>query len=398
MKEVYKTYKVRIYPNDRQKELLEKHFGCNRFVYNYFLDVRRIYYNYFNINLSFIDTTKLLTKLKKKEKYSFLKEVSAQSLNYSLYNLNDAYQSFFRKQSKYPKKKKKKGKNSFSLPQGISINEGRLKIAKFKEGIRINKKQVNRLPGGVIQRCTISKTSTGKYFASIVYKEFIKSKSKTGKVVGIDTGLKTLATLSDNTFYQNLQFLRRSYKKLRYLQRQLFKKQKGSNQRNKVKQKISLQHEKIANKRLDYLHKITTDIIENQDIICIEDLNISGMMKNHHLAGSFADAGLRTFYSLLEYKSNWYDRQLVKVDKFYASSKLCSNCGYKNDKLELKDRSWVCSNCNTEHDRDFNASVNILNEGLKILNEQSGCGCQSDSKQKQVESFSLEKAKKLEFS
>jgi len=247
--------------------------------------------------------------------------------------------------------------------------------------------------GGEIMFATISKSTTGKYWVSITCEVQHTPYDKTGSVVGIDTGIKDLAILSDGVVYENIRSLKNNFKNLKYEQRQLSKKVKGSSSRNKQKIKLSITHEKITNIRKDYLHKISTEIIKSQDVICIEDLAVKNMMKNHKLAQAFADVSLGSFYSMLEYKAKWNDKTIIKIDRYFPSSKMCSNCGWINQDLTLKDREWICSSCGENHDRDFNAAKNILKQGLKIL---SGSGIESDVKQKQVEALSLDESMKPE--
>ncbi|NBP58069.1 transposase [bacterium] len=246
---------------------------------------------------------------------------------------------------------------------------------------------------GTIQFATISKSTTGKYYASITCEVDYKPFDKTGSIVGIDTGIKDLAILSDGKTYENIKTLKKNLKKVKYNQRQLSKKVKGSSSRNKQKQKLAIVHEKISNIRKDYLQKVSTEIVKNHDIISVENLAVKNIMKNHNLAQSMSDVGLGTFYSMLEYKCEWNDKQFVRIDRFFPSSKTCYNCGWINQDLTLKDREWTCPSCREKHNRDFNASKNILKQGLKIL---SGSGTDSDIKQKQVEALSLDESMKPE--
>jgi putative transposase len=224
---------------------------------------------------------------------------------------------------------------------------------------------------------------------------------KTNSKVGIDTGIKDLAILSDGITYENIKSLKNNLKKLKYEQRQLSKKVKNSSSRNKQRKNIAVIHEKITNARKDYLHKVSTEIVKNHDIICVEDLAVKNIMKNHNLAQAMSDVSLGTFYSMLEYKCEWNDKQFVKIDRFFPSSKMCSNCGWINQDLTLNIREWTCPSCGETHDRDFNASKNILKQGLKIITENdskilSVLGTNSDIKQKQVEALSLDESMKPE--
>jgi putative transposase len=248
---------------------------------------------------------------------------------------------------------------------------------------------MNRDIDGKILFATISKTRSGQFYASITCEVEHTPYPKTGKHIGIDTGIKDLAILSDGTKYENPKFLKKEIKKVKYLSRQLSKKNKGSSSRKKAICKLAIEYEKLSNKRMDYLHKVSTEIVKNHDFISVEDLAVKNLMKNHHLAQSFSDVALGSFYSMLEYKCKWNDREFVKIGRFFPSSKCCSNCGWINQDLTLKIREWTCPNCGFSHDRDINASRNILIQGLNL---SSGCGTQSDVKQKQGEACLLDQS------
>ena len=383
MKVIHKSYKFKIAPDNEQKELLAKHFGACRFIFNYYLNLRKETYLEEKKSLNYYDNANDLTVLKKDEKFIWLKEINSQSLQSSLRNLDTAYNKFFRKQTKFPKFKSKYDRQSFTIPQFVTIKEGKLQIPKFKKGIEIN---IHREIEGRLLFATISKSPTGKYYVSITCEvEYIPFR-KTNSKVGIDTGIKDLAILSDGKVYKNINTLKTNLKKLKYNQRQLSKKVKGSNSRLKQKSKLAILHEKVTNIRKDYLHKVSTEIIKNHDVICIEDLAVKNMMKNHKLAQAFSDVSLGAFYTMLEYKANWNDKIVVKIDRFFPSSKTCNVCNYINQDLTLKDRVWTCKSCNTIHDRDFNASINIKKQGLKIL---SGSGIESQDKQKRSKALPL---------
>jgi putative transposase len=383
MKIIHKSYKFRIEPTSEQMVLLSKHFGACRFVFNKFLHERKEKYLNEKTSLNYYDNARTLTDLKKEEDFDWLKEINSQSLQSTIRNLDSAYKSFFNKQNKFPRFKSKYDKQSFKIPQNVLINNGKLVIPKFKEGIKIN---VHREIEGKTLFATITKSTTGKYYVSITCEVNYIPYNKTTTKVGIDTGIKDLAILSDGKTYENIKVLKSKLKKLKYQQRQLSKKQKGSNSRQKQKIKLSLIHEKITNIRKDYLHKISTEIVKNHDIISVEDLSVKNMMKNHKLAQSLSDVSLGIFYTMLEYKSKWNDKSFVKIDRFFPSSKTCSNCGWIYQDLNLSIREWTCSSCNVHHDRDLNASKNILKQGINIL---SGYGIESDIKQKQVEALPM---------
>ena len=383
MSKIHKSYKFRISPDNEQKILLSKHFGATRFVFNRYLNSRKETYLEEKKSLKYYDNANDLTKLKKEEEFVWLKEINSQSLQSSLRNLDTAYNKFFRKQTQFPRFKSKYGKQSFTVPQSVTIEEGKLYIPKFKKGIDVN---IHREIEGKLLFATISKSTTGNYYVGITCEVEYRPFEKTNSKVGIDTGIKDLAILSDGKVYENIKILKANLKNLKYEQRQLSKKTKGSNSRLKQKSKLARVHEKVTNIRKDYLHKVSTEIIKNQNVICIEDLAVKNMMKNHKLAQAFSDVSLGTFYTMLEYKANWNDRQFVKIDRWFPSSKTCSSCGWIKQDLTLSIREWTCDSCGENHDRDVNAAKNILKQGINIL---SGCGMQSDTKQKHSEALLL---------
>jgi putative transposase len=390
MKTIFKSFKFRIYPTKEQEILMAKHFGANRFVFNYYLNKRKETYIEDKKSLNYYDNANDLTQLKKNDNYIWLKEINSQSLQSGLRNLDTAYNKFFRKQTKFPRFKSKYDRQSFKIPQNVLIVENKLTIPKFKEGIKIN---LHREIEGKIIFATISKSTTGNYYVSLTCEVQYQPFEKTNSKVGIDTGIKDLAILSDGTTYENIKTLKKNLKKVKYNQRQLSKKVKGSSSRNKQRKNLAKIHEKITNVRKDYLHKVSTEIIKSHDVICVEDLAVKNIMKNHKLAQSMSDVSLGSFYSMLEYKANWNDKTIIKIDRFFPSSKMCSNCGWINQDLTLNVREWTCPSCGEKHDRDFNASKNILKQGLKIL---SGSGIESDIKQKQVEALPLGESMKPE--
>jgi putative transposase len=344
--------------------LLNKHFGSIRFIYNHFLNDRKREYETNKQTLNYYDNCKSLTELKKQEEYSWLNEINSQSLQTSLKNLDDAYNGFFKKRTKFPKFKSKHTKNSFKVPQGVKLEDGKLKIPKFKEPIDII---LHRTFSGTIKQCTISKTPTNEYFVSILVETEHTKLPKTGKSIGIDLGLKDFVITSDGYKYKNNRYTKTYQTKLKKAQQHLSRKKKGSNRHQKQKLKVAKLHKKITNSRLDNLHKVSTELIKKYDTIILEDLNIKGMIKNHKLAKHIADASWSKFITLLTYKAEWNDKQIVKIDRFFPSSKTCNCCGYINQNLKLDVREWTCPSCSTKLDRDLNASKNILNEGYKII-------------------------------
>ena len=358
------TYKFRIYPNEKQKQLIEKTFGCCRFVYNYFLNKRIKVYEETKETLNFYSCCKQLTSLKKE--LPWLKEVDAYSLQCSLGNLDQAYTNFFNKKSNYPRfKSKKSNKKSYSTAMTVKIiDNSHIQLPKLK----FVKCKVSKQVEGKIKLATVRKFPSGKYYVSIlVEKPDFERLERTGSVVGIDLGIKDFCITSDNQKFKNVHFLKSLEKKLIREQRRLSRKPRGSKNYEKQRVKLARIHEKIINQRNDFLQKLSTKLIRNYDIICLESLKVKNMIKNHHLAKSISDCSWSSFVNMLQYKANWYGTIISKIDTFYSSSKLCSECGFKLDNLTLDVREWSCPNCATTHDRDINAANNILKEGLKLL-------------------------------
>ena len=359
-----KAYNFRLYPNKENQVLLSKHFGSVRFIYNTMLRFKQFYYEKLGINLSHHELCKALTHLKKLEEYSWLNEVSAQALQAVLRDLDKAFTNFYQGRANFPKfKSKKTHKFSFRIPQKVSIvNGNRLKIHKFKEGIKVKQHQEII---GTIKNATIKLNPSGKYYVSLLveYDNQIPAKHRVehNSTVGIDLGIKTYATLSNKLSYTYPMYLENNLVKLKDLQTK-FSKSKSK----RVRLKIAKLHEKVANQRLDFIHKLTKELTTDYKSIAIEDLDIKEMSKsNSSLARRISDCSWYTFRQLLTYKSELYGCNLIVIPKYYPSSKSCSECSYINDNLKLTDREWLCPNCGLTLDRDYNASLNILNKGLE---------------------------------
>ena len=361
---MYKSYKYKLLPDIEQEILLNKHFGSIRFVYNHFLNERINEYKDNKNTINYYDNAKSLTLLKNNSDYLWLKEINSQSLQYSLKCLEGAYNNFFKFKKGFPKFKSRKNKNSFTVPQSVKVEGNQLNIPKFKKNLKFIK---HRDFNGVIKSCTISKTSTGEFFVSLLVETVHKITPKTGKTVGIDLGLKDFAITSDGKKYKNNRYTKTYARKLKVAQQHLSRKERGSKRYEKQRIKVARVHKKITNSRMDSLHKVSADIIKNYDVICIEDLNVKGMIKNHKLSKHIADASWGKFVELMGYKAEWNKRKIVKIDRFFPSSKACNDCNYINQDLTLSVREWECKGCGKVHDRDLNAAKNILSEGLKQI-------------------------------
>lgn len=363
MRKINRAYKFRLYPSREQAELLAKHFGCTRFVYNHFLNQRKEQYRLTGKSDNYYAQARSLTELKKQEATAWLKEINSQSLQFALRSLETAYTNFFQKRAKFPSFKSKHAKNSFTVPQSVFIADGRLFIPKFKEGIKC---RVHREIKGKVGKATISKTPSGKYFVSVfTEEEYVTPIKKSGKAVGVDMGLKDLLITSDGETFKNNRYIKRYERKLAKAQQHLSRKKKGSKGFENQRLKVAKLHEKIANSRADYLHKCSISLVRRYDTICIEDLNVKGMERNHRLAKSVTDASWGAFVSMLTYKAEWNGKKVVKIDRFFPSSQTCNVCGYINKQTkDLSVREWECPVCHTHHNRDVNAAINILRFGL----------------------------------
>ena len=374
---INKAYKFRLYPNDKQKEMINKTFGCTRLVYNYFLDKKIKTYEEQKKNISVYDLVKEIPMLY--DSKPFLKEVDSMSLRCSLFNLDNAYQKFFKEKSGYPKYKSKYNRNSYrtnfitSTYKGriyenikLDLNNNTITLPKLKEikirGYR-NLKEIN----GRIINATISKESNGKYYVSVVYEQNIDVPNIIpNNIVGLDLGIKDLVITSNYEKYNNQRVIEKYEKRIKMLQRRLSKKQKGSNNYYKAKQKLARLYSKLKNARKYIIHEITKRITDDNDIIVTETLKIKNMIKNHNIAKNLTDASLSEIIRCLEYKSRWKGKKLYKVDTYYPSSQICSKCGHRNKiVLDLSVRKYECESCHNYLDRDYNAAENIMFEGVK---------------------------------
>lgn len=366
-----KAYKYRLYPNKQQEELIQKTFGCCRFVYNQTLAYRKNLYEKEKIFVSKIDCNNWKNQFLKKE-YKWLNEVDKWALDNAVINMDAAYQKFFKEHTGFPKFKNKKDhresyKTNFTNNNiEVSFESNKIKFPKLKW----IKAKIHRHFKGKIKSATISQIPSGKYYVSILVETEHVPIESTGAVVGIDLGIKDLLITSDGEKFDNIHTTKRYEKKLAKEQRKLSHKVKGSKNYEKQRVKVAKIYEKIRNTRLDYLHKISHKLISENQVIVSEDLSVSDMVKNHNFAKAISDCGWYELTRQLQYKADWNNRQYIKIGRFIPSSQMCSCCGYVNSETKnLSIRRWTCPQCGTVHDRDINAAINILNEGLRMLKE-----------------------------
>lgn len=366
-----KAHKIRIYPNQTQEVQFQKTFGCVRFYWNFLLDQRMTNYKMKKENADYQEDKTTYAQLKKQEEYSWLKEIEAQPLSQVNMDLNKAYKNTFHSKFGFPKfKSKKYSKKAYRTAVGIKVNGryffvSKVGWVKMAETLRFNGKLMN---------VTISQSKSGKYFATFLVDTENFQKEPVTEYIGLDLGLTHFCITSAGEKIDNNKFYRSMEKRLVREQRKLSKRLEVAKKHNrkldecknyqKQKVKVARIHEKIVNQRTDFLHKLSSRLTDENQIICIEDLNVKGLVKNHKLAKSISDASWSEFVRQLEYKCKWKGRTLVKVDRFFPSSQLCSECGHSEGKKELDIREWTCSNCGANHDRDINASINIKTEGL----------------------------------
>ena len=395
----------RIYPTKEQKQMLEKHFGANRFVYNKLLHVKSTLYNQCKCSISRVKLNDYIIVLK--DIYPWLKEINSQTLQFANVNLDNAYQRFFKGLGNYPTEKTKKKQHfSFQVPQHYKINlttseiylpvigwikinihrplfepdffETNIKKTAIKNGIIIEKD----LNSEFLRTVTVSRTSAGRYHISILTEDLKKypltQQFSESTMVGVDVGIKTYAAFSNGEKIDNPKFLKKSLKKLKMLQRRVSRKVKGSKRRKKTVKKLAKQHQLVANQRHDFQNKVSLALIRENQAVAIETLNIKGMQKNHKLAQAVSDSAWNSFVLKLTYKAQWFGKTVLKIGQWEPSSKTCNVCGYKNKELTLKDREWLCPSCNTNHDRDINAAINIKQFAINNLftsgTEGRACG------------------------
>jgi len=413
-----KAYKYRLYPTESQEKAFAQHFGCVRFIYNWALETKNKAYVKDNAN---IGCMKLITELPKlKKENPWLSEVNSQALQMAIRNLDNAYTGFFRrvkqgaKEAGFPKFKSRKNRQSFQCAQHTKIDfeNGTMSVIKVPKIKAVFHQKFK----GEVKTTTISKTKSGKFYASVLVEDGkalpAKPKIDPKTAIGIDLGLKDFAVLSTGEKIANQRFNEKASKRIAKLNRKMAKQKtmnggKHSNNREKTRVKLARLYEKVSNQRDGFLHNLSTRLIRENQTICLEDLNVAGMVKNHRLAGSIASASWSVFVRMLTYKCEWYGKNLVFIGRFEPSSKMCSDCGWTKQNLKLSDREWVCEGCGVEHDRDVNAAVNIktfalhnqnlikekipLHERKSTLGEIEACKARSGTKKprKKVKTRSL---------
>jgi putative transposase len=365
---VKKGIEIKLYPNKSQKVFFAKTFGCCRFVYNQCLRIKS--YIYEETRMSFQPKLKSF-----KEEWEWLKEADSQALSNAYMDMNRAYQNFFVGRTKYPRYKSKKSKQSYrntmcykvlsKLIVGNTIILPKVGAVKCRFGKTFEHENIKK-----IYNVTIKKSKKGDYYCSICCDVDVHEMEHTGECVGIDLGIKSSIVMSNGEVIKNPHFDRKSERKIKHLQRKLSKAKKGGSRYEKVRIQLAAAHEKLGNRRNNFLHQVSHRIVRDYDVICMENLNIKGMQKNHCLAGALANQALGTLTRMIVYKAQWHNRTVVKVGRFYPSSQLCNHCGYRYRELRLSERSWICPCCGTTIDRDINAAKNVLDEGLRILDNK----------------------------
>ncbi len=365
---LHKVVQVRLYPSKEQEILLAQTFGCSRWWRNYALNKSIETYKETGKGLGRSALNALLPALKKAEDTKWLADCYSQVLQATTLNLTTAYKNFFEGRARFPRFKSKHGKQSIQYPQNVKIVNGNIKLP---GNIGIVKGKIHRPIEGKIKTVTVSKTPSGKYFASILTE--VEGENPTisdGKIYGVDLGLKHFAVVTDGekvSKYDNPKHIAKHEKNLKRKQQKLARKQKGSNSRNKYRKLVAKVYEQVSNSRQDFLHKLSYKLVSDSQAVVVENLNVKGMVRNHNLAKAISDCGWGTFTNFLSYKLERKGGKLVEIDRWFPSSKLCSNCFYQMSEMSLDVREWTCAHCGTHHDRDGNAAINIRAEGIRML-------------------------------
>ena len=377
---MFRLVRVRLYPNKSQEQELNKVLGCYRFVYNHMLAKKQSAYEADKTKLSLCDLQKYFHGvLLKDDQYTWLREQNTHVMKYAIRQMDGAYQNFFKHNKGFPKFKSKKDKQSASFSRDAisrrnTFETKHITLIKSLKNIKFRcsdlyHKRLQKYKDNII-RATLSKTKSGNYFLSILVdipeSELVRFE-KTNKQVGLDLGVKNFVITSDGAVFENKHFLKGAERKIAKLQRQLSRKVKGSNNRDKARLKIAKVYERLTNKKNNYIHYVVNEILKSYDVVFMEDLNVKGLLKNHHIAKAIQDAGFYRFKEVLKRKALVNDKQVILVDRFYPSSKTCSCCGYKKHDLKLSERFWTCPECGEHHDRDINAARNIIIEGQRKL-------------------------------
>jgi len=363
-----KSYRFRLMPDETQKAFLRQAFGSSRFVYNHFLALKKSTYEESKTSLNFKEISRKLTELKGLEEFSWLYKTPNVCLQQSLRNLDAAYSKFFKKQTKFPRFKKRGNKQSIKFTKEcFKLVDSKLKVVSLEMPLKVVWDR--KIPNDAkISSIVISKNQSEQYFVSFCTEHDIQALPRLNKSIGIDLGLKTFAALSDGGAIESPKFERRNRSKLKTLQRRYSRTLKGSKNREKARLRLAREYQRISNRRANFLHQQTTKIIRENQMIILESLKVKNMMQNHRLAGAIADASWSEFVRQLEYKSKWYNREIIKINQWFPSSQLCSACGEKRvERLKLSDREWNCDACGVVHDRDLNAAKNILRAGMSLI-------------------------------